>query len=109
MEKTRSGLPLSGIRVLDVTQVWAGPYATRWLADMGAEVIKIESVQHPDSERLSAARGRSAEPGDAYFNKAARFNQVNLNKLGLTLDLSRPRGVEVFKSLVLVSDVVVEN
>jgi crotonobetainyl-CoA:carnitine CoA-transferase CaiB-like acyl-CoA transferase len=103
-------LPLAGVRVLDVTQVWAGPYSTRWLADMGAEVIKVESIQHPDSERLSAARrGPAAAGGEPYFNRGPRFNQVNCNKLGITLDFSRPEGVGIYKRLVKVSDVVVEN
>jgi crotonobetainyl-CoA:carnitine CoA-transferase CaiB-like acyl-CoA transferase len=106
-----AALPLAGVRVLDVTQVWAGPYATRWLADMGAEVIKVESIQHPDSERLSAARRGAAAAGDGppYYNVGPRFNQVNCNKLGITLDLSRPEGVDLYKRLVKVSDVVVEN
>jgi benzylsuccinate CoA-transferase BbsF subunit len=110
MQEDKS-LPLAGIRVLDVTQVWAGPYATRWLADMGAEVIKLESIQRPDSERLGAARrgGASDDNPVPSYNRAPRFNQVNSGKLGLTLDLSRPAGVEVFIRLLKVSDVVVEN
>src|SRR5690348_3365206 len=94
-------LPLKGIRVLDVTQVWAGPYATRWLADLGAEVIKLESIQRPDSERLGARRrGGEADQNPApYYTRSPRFNQVNSGKLGLTLDLSRPAGVDAFKRL----------
>src|SRR5262245_17010471 len=109
MDDTKTSLPLEGVRVLDVTQVWAGPYATRWLADMGAEVIKVESIQHPDSERLGAGRGRNIEPGDPYYNRPARFNQVNCNKLGITLNLASADGIDIFKRLVKVSDVVVEN
>ncbi len=108
-EDGMANLPLEGIRVLDVTQVWAGPYATRWLADMGAEVIKVESIQHPDSERISFRNRTAAGPDDAYFNRAARFNQVNCNKLGITLDLTTATGVDLFKRLVAISDVVVEN
>ena len=85
---------LSGLRVLDFTWVLAGPYATRILADFGAEVIKVQSQK--------TAKG--AESNDSGY-----FNTWNRNKLGITLDLSHPKGRELFLRLVGVSDVVVEN
>lgn len=99
-------LPLEGIRVADLTMVWAGPFATRILADMGAEVIKIESVRNYDLLRTFAfVPAGTPKP----YNRAGYFNHYNRNKLGVSLDLSKPRGVEVFKSLVKISDVVIEN
>jgi len=107
-------LPLERIRVLDVTQIWAGPYATRLLGDMGAEVIKVESIQRPDPERMAVGPRRSwlypgFEPADRYFDRKAEFVEYNRNKYGMTLSLVDPRGVAAFKELVKISDVVIEN
>ncbi|MBI2848005.1 MAG: CoA transferase [Chloroflexi bacterium] len=99
-------LPLEGIRVADLTMVWAGPYGTRMLADMGAEVIKIESIRNYDLIRTFVNLPRGTERP---YNKSAYFNHYNRNKLGVSLDLSKPRGVELFKELIKISDVVVEN
>ncbi len=99
-------LPLQGIRVIDLTQVWAGPYCTRILGDMGAEVIKIEAAEHWD--QLRGLGGLPPETERAY-NKSAYFNHNNRNKLGATLDLAHPRGRELFLELVKLSDVVIEN
>jgi len=85
---------LNKLRVLDLTWVLAGPYATRILADFGAEVIKVQSQK--------TAKG--AESNDSGY-----FNTWNRNKLGITLDLSHPEGRELFLKLVGVSDVVTEN
>ncbi len=98
-------LPLSGIRVLDLTMVWAGPYATRILGDMGAEVIKVEGVRNWD-----LLRDLHLLPGvDQAYDKSAYFNNLNRNKLGCTLDLGHPRGRELALRLVAMSDVVMEN
>ena len=107
-------LPLGNIRILDVTQIWAGPYATRLLGDMGAEVIKVESIQRPDPERMAVGPRRSwlypgFEPADRYFDRKAEFVEYNRNKYGITLSLVDPRGVAAFKELVKISDVVIEN
>jgi crotonobetainyl-CoA:carnitine CoA-transferase CaiB-like acyl-CoA transferase len=99
-------LPLSGIRVLDVTMAWAGPYASRLLGDMGAEVIKIESVKDWDITRAPRLPGGDPVKG---HNRSGYFNHLNRNKLGCTLDLSHPRGRELFLKLVALSDAVIEN
>ncbi|MFC1939723.1 CaiB/BaiF CoA transferase family protein [Chloroflexota bacterium] len=103
-------LALEGIRVLDLGMFWAGPYCSALLADMGAEVIKVESCRRPDPLRIQA-RGiyPHREPGERPWNRSGMVNERNRNKLGITLDLTRPRGKEVFKRLVKISDVVVEN
>lgn len=98
---------LSGVRVLDLSMGWAGPLAARHLADVGAEVIKIESRQHFDWWR-----GWEATPESLAQNaheKANAFNIMNRNKFGITLDLSHPWGVEIFRDLVAISDVLLEN
>ncbi|MBA7507248.1 Succinyl-CoA:(R)-benzylsuccinate CoA-transferase subunit BbsF [subsurface metagenome] len=84
---------LHGIRILDFTWVLAGPYATRILADFGAEVIKIQPL-------MPEAEGK--------FNRGY-YNTWNRNKLGVTLNLNKPQGVALAKKLVGISDAVVEN
>jgi len=84
---------------------FAGPFATRLLADMGAEVIKVESIQALDGWRGGITMPESERP----WETAATFNSVNHNKYDVTLDLNHPKGVEIFKRLVELSDVVVEN
>jgi benzylsuccinate CoA-transferase BbsF subunit len=84
---------LKGIRVLDFTWVLAGPYATRLLADCGAEVIKLQPPL--PQEEGAFARGY--------------YNTWNRNKLGITLDMAKPGGIALAKRLVAVSDAVVEN
>jgi len=96
-------LPLSGIRVLDLTTGWAGPYAGRLLGDMGAEVVKIESARAPDVTR---SLGPDVLRG---YNRSIWFNRLNRNKLGCALDLSHPRGRELFLRLVTLSDAVIED
>ncbi|MEX2032331.1 MAG: CoA transferase, partial [Dehalococcoidia bacterium] len=95
---------LDGVRVLDLTQVWAGPYAARFLADIGADVIHIEGPDFPDAVR---GVGRGDDPRS--FNKAPYFNEYNRNKRGLALDLHRPEGIEAFRRLASTADVVIEN
>ncbi|MDP7415221.1 MAG: CoA transferase [SAR202 cluster bacterium] len=110
-------LPLHGVRVLDFSHVWAGPFCARLLGDFGAEVIKVESVSRTDPERgpariIPGARMRlypDGDPGERPYNRAGRFNAYNRNKLGLTLDLRSDEGRELIQELVKVSDIVVEN
>ncbi|MHB8574742.1 MAG: CaiB/BaiF CoA transferase family protein [Dehalococcoidia bacterium] len=104
--KLRKRLPLAGIRIADLTAVWAGPYTTRLLADMGAEVIKVESVHSPDLLRALSTLPPETE---RTYNKAAYFNHNNRNKYGVSLDLAAPEGRALFFDLVSVSDVVIEN
>jgi crotonobetainyl-CoA:carnitine CoA-transferase CaiB-like acyl-CoA transferase len=98
---------LTGIRVLDLTHAWAGPFATQLLADYGAEVIKIETCDRPDMLRFSTWSTEEARP-EAY-NRGGWFQYLGRNKLGLTLDLKQPQGQALFKRLALQSDVVIEN
>ena len=94
-------MPLSGVRVLDLTQILAGPFGSRILGDLGAEVIKIEQ---PGVGDLS----RRLEP---YFleGESAYFLGKNRNKKGITLNLKSEKGGGLFQKLVRVSDVVFEN
>jgi crotonobetainyl-CoA:carnitine CoA-transferase CaiB-like acyl-CoA transferase len=101
-----SRLPLEGIRILDLTMVWAGPSATRLLADMGAEVIKVESARSWDMLRSLHFLGGNTE---RWWNKSAYFNHNNRNKYGCTIDLQTERGRETALQLAAVSDIVFEN
>lgn len=99
-------LPLSGIRVLDMTTFWAGPCATHFLAMLGAEVIHVESTRRPDGTRLIAGVPVTEEQ---WWEKSPIFEALNTNKKGLTLDLQSPRGRELLRRLIATCDVVVEN
>jgi crotonobetainyl-CoA:carnitine CoA-transferase CaiB-like acyl-CoA transferase len=94
--------PLAGVRIADLTHYWSGPHATRILADLGAEVIKIEYPR-----RMCVLRGRFREP--ERYNGFPRWHQVNRNKKSITLDMSRKRDQDLFWDLVRRSDVVTEN
>lgn len=98
-------LPLDGIRIADLTMMWAGPYATRVLAEMGAEVIKIESPRAWDNIRTLIPQPGVEEP----WNSSYYFNDYNRDKKSLTLDLARQPGKETFLKLVAKCDVVIEN
>ncbi len=91
-------LALEGIRILDLTHVLSGPYCTMLLADMGAEVIKVEKYGEFDHLALPVIEGES------YF-----FMVLNRNKKGITLNLKHKKGIEILKQLTAKSDVVVEN
>ncbi|MBI4337418.1 MAG: CoA transferase [Chloroflexi bacterium] len=99
---------LDGVRILDLTHVYAGPQGTQLLADMGAEVIKVEGPYNPDRGRgllgLASDRATGAMPVGRPW-----FCTLNRNKKAVTLDLSKPRGKDLFRELVKVSDVVIEN
>ncbi len=99
--------PLSGVKVLDFTAFWSGPAATAWLVSMGAEVLKVESVQRPDGIRFSAAVRPSQD--ERYFEMSALFHATNLGKKGITLDLGHPAGLALAKRLIERCDVVAEN
>ena len=97
---------LSGIRVADFAWVWAGAHIGALLSFFGAEVIKIESQQRPDSNRT-----RSLTTGQKFegLNQSTVFNHINLGKMGVTLNLTHPKGVELAKRIVSISDVVTQN
>ena len=98
---------LAGVRVVDLSMGWAGPLAARHLADMGADVIKVEGCVRFDWWRGWEATQEWIDSDGAEKNPA--FNMVNRNKRDLTLDLSTPEGAALLKRLVALSDVVVEN
>ena len=120
-------LPLRGIRVIDLTVVWSGPYATQMLADWGAEVIRVESCQHWQTY----TRGTEARPSQSTigrkvalpwfrgypewkahprsWNRFPWFNTHARNKLSMTVDLMRPEGMDIFKRLVPKADLLIEN
>ncbi|MBI1814294.1 MAG: CoA transferase [Deltaproteobacteria bacterium] len=104
-ERGRSGA-LAGLRVIDFTAFWAGPFATHYLAAMGADVIKIESIQRPDGMRLQSVKPPTT---DQWWEWGALFQGVNLGKRSVTLDLTRPAGVTLVKRLLAQSDVAIEN
>ena len=101
-------LPLKGVRVIDLGRIYAGPMTTKVLGDMGAEVIKVESIQRIDLPNRKLCYPEN-EPGDDSYNRGGWFHWLNTNKRSVTIDLNKPKGVEVFKNLVEVSDVVLEN
>lgn len=105
--------PLNGVRILDLTHVWAGPLATRFLADLGAAVVKVERPmgRGPREYRGATPIGGwiGGEPGDEPWNANAVFVKLQRNKRSLALDLKTDAGRETFLELVAVADVVIEN
>ena len=102
-----SRLPLEGIRVVDFSMGWAGPVCTRTLADLGADVIKIEATQYPDWWR--GVDRRPAYVLEQMYEKSVRYCIMNRNKRGITLDLTRPQGLDLAKRLLADADLVVDN
>src|SRR5580704_7557039 len=98
-------LPLEGVRVADLTMMWAGPYATKLLAEMGAEVIKVEGPRAWDNIRTLIPDPGPPDP----WNSAVYFNEYNRDKRSVVLDLADPRGRDAFLRLVRHCDVVIEN
>ncbi|MGH7917752.1 MAG: CoA transferase, partial [Candidatus Binataceae bacterium] len=99
-----SRLPFEGIRVADFGWIYALPYATAWLAALGADVVRIETARRPDLVRyLSGTDGKTA------VNRSGIFNGINFSKRSVTLDLTHPEGQRVARRLVGVSDLVTEN
>jgi crotonobetainyl-CoA:carnitine CoA-transferase CaiB-like acyl-CoA transferase len=103
----KSRLPLEGIRVVDFSMGWAGPVCTRTLADLGADVIKIEATQYPDWWR--GVDRRRAYVQEQMYEKSVRYCIMNRNKRGITLDLTRPQGLALAKRLLADADLVVDN
>jgi crotonobetainyl-CoA:carnitine CoA-transferase CaiB-like acyl-CoA transferase len=102
--------PLHGLKVLDLTQAWIGPFAMLLLADLGADVIKVESHKRPDVWRQTSPNPVAITNVDAkQVNRSHYFNSVNRNKRDLTLDLTTADGKALFERLVKDADVVAEN
>ena len=99
-------LPFTGLRVMDFTMFWAGPFVGHFLAALGAEVIKVESIQRPDGIRFASTQQPTAE---RWWEWCGMYHGMNAGKRGITLDLSRPRGVELARALIATSDALVEN
>jgi CoA:oxalate CoA-transferase len=91
--------PLSGIKVLDLTRVLSGPYCTALLADLGAEVVKVEAPQGDDYRHIGPFRD----------GESALFQLVNRNKQGIVLDLKQAGDLDLARRLAATADVVVEN
>jgi crotonobetainyl-CoA:carnitine CoA-transferase CaiB-like acyl-CoA transferase len=106
-----NALPLAGIRVVDLSRVFAMPYAGAYLADLGAEVIKVEAcqVQFIDTTRTLNGPYPDNDAGELYWERGGTFHTLNRGKRSLTLDLRSEAGRSVLKQLIQVSDVVLEN
>ena len=110
-ESQASGGALEGVRILDFSRIWAGPHATKLLADMGAEVIKVEAVRAWDPHRMIVGSGNlpDGERGDDPWNRSGWFNTLHMSKLGITAEMRHPKGKALIEELVSISDVVIEN
>ncbi len=119
-------MPLEGIRVLEITTTWAGPYSAMLLGDLGAEVIRVESLKHfatttrgifarpPAAMYANDDRGGwfqypNRDVGERPWNRSTFFNSHGRNRYAMTVDLESPRGIEIFKRLLKISDLFVEN
>ena len=102
--------PLAGLRVLDLGWVWSAPQVGSILAQLGAEVIKVEHRARPDNSRLSGIIIRDGQRIEGQTtDMSPMFHQINKGKLGITLNLKEPAGVELVKQLAMSSDIVLEN
>ncbi len=97
--------PLAGVRVVDFTWVWAGPYASMQLAHLGAEVVKIESSERLDVTRLLGPWA-DQQPGK---DRSGYFNQYNLGKQSVVLDVRHPDGLALLRRMLATADVVIDN
>ena len=97
-------LPLAGLRVVELSTFWAGPIAGWALADMGADVVKVESIQRPDGMRFAGAI-----PNDRLWEWSPIFAGVNPGKRGVTLQLDSEEGMALLERLIRSADVVTEN
>ncbi len=98
--------PLKGVRITEFTSAWAGPYATCLLGFLGADVIKVESMAYIDHSRFIAfTTGKEFTTP----NESSVFNTLNLNKKSITLNLKKPKAIDIARKLVNASDVTIEN
>ena len=98
---------LVGVRIVEMGQLIAIPWAMKMLADMGAQVIRLESCQRLESYRSDSVYENNV--GGEFWNRGANFYEQNRNKLGITLDLGQQEGLSILRELVAVSDVFAEN
>ena len=97
---------LANIRIVDFSWVRAGPWATRWLGALGAEIVKIE---WPETERGRLPSSTTPQGLETNLNTSGNFNDTNVNKKSLTLNVRTPKGLEIVKRLIAKSDIVIEN
>ena len=106
-------LPLKGLRVIDLSRVFAMPYAAAFLADLGAEVIKVEGCAFLGADtRLGGPFGgpwADDTPGELHWERNGVFHILNRGKRSVTLDLNQPAGLETLKKLIATADIVIEN
>lgn len=103
-------LPLEGVRVLEFAWVWAGPYAGLLLAQLGAEVIKVESRDRMDLMRRTIVWPLSEPaPEQKGPNESIPFNAMNMNKKSIDIDMSTPEGLAIAKKLASTADIVFDN
>ena len=104
---------MKGVRALELSEIWAGPFCGSLMGDMGAEVIKVESIQRiargPININSASGDYPDNDPGEQPWNRQSNFNGTNRNKLGITLDLGTSKGVETFKELASISDIIFCN
>lgn len=104
------GLPLRGVRVVDLSHVWSGPLCARVLADLGADVVKVEAPgRRGGAPGDTAGPQTDVAPGLQPWNRQPLNNKLNRNRRGLALDLKAPEGRDIFLRLIGTADVVVEN
>ncbi len=109
-QREASAGPLAGLRVLDLGWVWSAPQAGSILAQLGAEVIKVEHRARPDNSRLSGVIIRDGQRIEGQTaDMSPMFHQINKGKLGITLNLKEPAGVDLLKQLAQSCDIVLEN
>src|SRR5499433_1726017 len=97
---------LENIRVVDFSWVRAGPWATRWLGAFGAEVIKIE---WPENERGRLPSTTTPQNLEVNLNTSGNFNDTNVNKKSLSLNVRSAKGLAIVKRLIAVSDIVIDT
>ena len=106
-DNNQRNFPLTGIRIVDLTNVIAGPVSTRVLAQLGAEVIKVEV---PWGQAIGNIAMHTDVPGELRpYNKVASFNEVNRGKRSIAIDLAQEEGRILLREIISVSDVVIEN
>lgn len=108
--------PLKDVVILDCSMVWAGPYCTKLLGDLGATIIKVEANRQLDSVRgtpippvIPISKYANDDPGEDPWNRAGYFNKYNRNKLGMCMNILMPEGREIFMELAAKADVIIEN